>query len=98
MIQTRQDLHFYLRHDMSNISLKHLFVKWISCSDDYILYILLKCLRHYEYYLNKKKHIYEYIPYLWYWWNFRRLRNKANIVIFPNTLGAGLKFIHHGFR
>lgn len=98
MIKTRADLRRF--NTIENILMKHpiMFLKWISCSDDYLPFLLIKCLRKYEFYLNQKKNIFNIIPYFWYWWNFRRLRVKTGIMLFPNTIDEGLNLVHPGFR
>ncbi len=98
MIKNRHDLHFYIEQDQKVYGGKNrLFMKWITRSDEYYLQLFMVVLRHYEYYYNQKRTIYNIIPYLWYWWNFRRLKMKAEIYTFPNVLGAGFYPVHKGF-
>lgn len=75
----------------------HLFIKWITRSDDYYVRAFMVTLRHYEYYLNKKRTFYDIIPYLFYWWNCRRLKLKSELYIFPNVVGPGFFPVHPGF-
>ena len=72
-------------------------IKWITRSDEYYIRLFMVVLRHYEYYYNQKRSVCNIIPYLWYWWNFRRLKSKAEIYTFPNVLGAGFYPVHKGF-
>ena len=76
----------------------NMFLKWMVRSDDYLPFLLVKCLRKYEYYKNKKRSLFDLIPYAWYLWNFRRLRIKTGIILFPNTIDEGLSIVHPGFR
>lgn len=98
MIRTRKDLRRFFQADSQAITGSNMFVKWITRSDDYLPALLVKCLRKYEFYLNQKRSIFNIIPYLWYWWNFRRLRVKTGIMLFPNTIDEGLHLVHPGFR
>ena len=98
MIQTKDDLHRFLRVEDEKMNRPNMFIKWLACSDDYLPFLLLKCLRKYEYYMNKKRNVLDMIPYFWYGWNFRRLRVKTGIMLFPNTIDEGLSLVHPGFR
>lgn len=98
MIQTRQDLKRFLYTEDALMRHPNMFLKWIGQSDDYLPDRLVKCLRRYEFYKNQKRSIFNAIPYMWYLWNFRRLRVKTGIVLFPNTIDEGLNIVHPGFR
>ena len=98
MIKTRKDLKRFNQADSLTMTGSNMFIKWITCSDDYLPCLLVRCLRKYEFYLNQKRNIFNIIPYVWYWWNFRRLRVKTGIMLFPNTIDAGLNIMHPGFR
>lgn len=98
MIKTKQDLKRFNQSDSQNIMGSNMLVKWITRSDDYLPFLLVKCLRKYEFYLNQKRSIFNIIPYTWYAWNFRRLRVKTGITIFPNTIEEGINLMHPGFR
>ncbi len=98
MIKTKSDLKRFNQTDSIENSGSNMFVKWITCSDDYLPTLMVRCLRKYEFYLNQKRSILNTIPYLWYWWTFRRLRVKTGIMLFPNTIDEGLNLVHPGFR
>jgi len=98
MIITRTDLKRFHQADSQTMTGSNMFVKWITRSDDYLPALLVRCLRKYEYYLNQRRSIFNFIPYLWYWWHFRRLRVKTGIMLFPNTISEGLHLVHPGFR
>lgn len=98
MIQTRQDLKRFIDTEDALMRHPNLFLQWLSRSDNYFPNRLVKCLRKYEYYKNQKRSIFNIIPYIWYLWNFRRLRVKTSIMLFPNTIDVGLNIVHPGFR
>ena len=98
MIQSKEDLRAYLRADEAMVGeTNHLFIRWITCSDEYHIRAFMVALRHYEYWLNKKRNVLEQIPYLFWWWNYRRLKVKSDLFIFPNTVEAGFFPRHKGF-
>jgi serine O-acetyltransferase len=99
MIQSREDLRAYLEADkaMTNKQSYRLFVKWLTRSDEYYIRAFMVALRHYEYWLNKKRNIFQQIPYLFWWWNYRRLKLKSNIYVYPNVVGPGFYPVHAGF-
>ena len=98
MIQSKEDLRAYLKADKAMCDKANsLIVKWISRSDDLYIRAFMIALRHYEYWLNKKKNILDKIPYLFWWWNYRRLRLKSGLGIPPNIVGPGFFPVHPGF-
>lgn len=99
MIQTKKDLREYLKADKARYGRPYkLFRKWLMHGEDFHVRLFMVTLRHYEYYLNKKRGLLDYIPYFFYKWNYRRLRQKADLHIYPNTMGPGLDLRHAGFR
>lgn len=98
MIQTRKDLVRFMDTEDALMGHPKMFLKWMVRSDDYLPFLLVKYLRKYEYYKNKKRSLFDIIPYVWYLWNFRRLRIKTGIILFPNTIDEGLNLVHPGFR
>jgi serine O-acetyltransferase len=98
MIQSKEDLRAYLKADQKAYGKPNrLFIKWLTRSDEYYIRAFMVAIRHYEYWLNKKKSLVEKIPYLFWWWNYRRLKLKSNIYIYPNIVGPGFLPIHAGF-
>lgn len=98
MIQSKEDLRAYLKADSKIYGKKNsLFVKWLTRSDEYYIRAFMVALRHYEYWLNKKRNILQQIPYLFWWWSYRRLKLKSNIYIYPNVVGPGFYPVHAGF-
>ena len=97
MIKTKFDLQYYLKEDRNSVSFKRRFIKWMTFSDDYLPIVFMRALRYYEYYLNRKKNIFNLIPYIWCILNYRRLRKKSGLYIMPNVLGPGAYIVHPGF-
>jgi serine O-acetyltransferase len=98
MIQSKEDLQAYLKADKVMCDkANNLIVKWITRSDDLYIRAFMVALRHYEYWLNKKRNLFEQIPFLFWWWNYRRLRLKSGLGLPPNVAGPGFFPVHPGF-
>ena len=98
MIQSREDLRTYLQADEAMCGKPNrLFVRWLTRSDEYYIRAFMVALRHYEYWLNKKKSLLDKIPYLFWWWNYRKLKLKSQLFIMPNVIGPGFYPRHQGF-
>lgn len=97
MIRTKEELQYYLSRDCSCLHKSRLFIKWLTRSEEFYPIMFMKYLRYTEYYINKKKHIWDYVPYAWYWWNYRNLKRKSGIYIMPNSVGPGFCPVHPGF-
>ena len=98
MIKSKEDLRAYLKADQAMYKKPNrLFIKWLTRSDEYYIRAFMVALRHYEYWLNKKRNILQQIPYLFWWWSYRRLKLKSNIYIYPNVVGPGFYPVHAGF-
>lgn len=99
MIKTKQDLREYLEADKAQYGRPyHFFKKWLMHGEDYYVRLCIVNMRHYEYYLNKKRGLLDFIPLFFYRWNFNRLKQKANLIIYPNAFGPGVDLRHAGFR
>lgn len=98
MIKSRKDLREYLEADKAQLGRPyHLFKKWLINAEDYYLRLFMVTLRYFEYYSNKKRNLWDYIPYLYYHRKFHRLQQKTGLYIGPNTVGAGFCPLHPGF-
>lgn len=98
MIKSKEDLRDYLKADQAMTGKPNrLFVRWLTRSDEYYIRAFMVALRHYEYYLNKRRNLLDFIPYLFWWWNYRRLKLKSELYIMPNTVGPGFYPRHRGF-
>lgn len=98
MIQSKEDLRAYLKADSKIYGKKNsLFVKWLTRSDEYYIRAFMVALRHYEYYLNKRRNLFDIIPYVFWWWNYRRLKLKSHLYLAPNVAESGFFPVHIGF-
>ena len=98
MIQSKEDLKTYLKADQQVYGQPNrLFIKWLTRSDEYYIRAFMVALRHYEYYLNKKRNVFDMIPYLFWWWTHRRLKLKSGLYIQANIVEAGFFPVHAGF-
>ena len=62
MIQSKEDLRAYLKADQEAYGKPNrLFIKWLTRSDEYYIRAFMVAIRHYEYWLNKKKSLVEKI-------------------------------------
>ena len=98
MIKSKEDLRAYLKADQAMA--KHpyrLFVKWLTRSDEYYIRAFMVALRHYEYWLNKQRNLFQQIPYIFWWWYYRHLKIKSQLFIMPNVVGPGFYPRHQGF-
>ena len=86
MIKNRTDLKYCLNTDCRSLHKRNLFFKWLSQSEEYYPIIFMKYLRYTEYYINKNKRIWDYIPYFWCLYLYRRLKQKTGFYIMPNTV------------
>lgn len=97
MIKSRTDLKQYLAQDLDHYSSSNTVWMRMICSDEYQLVVLVKLLRKYEYWLNRKRNFANVFPYLYSMIRFRYWRVKCGMMIFPNTIGPGLYIVHPGF-
>jgi len=97
MIQSKKDLREYLNADKNNRSFWVRVIQFLTGSEAYLPCKFIRTLRYYEYYLNKRKNIFDYPFYFWYMLKLRRLKIKTNYYICPNTLGKGVELVHPGF-
>ena len=98
MIQSKEDLRAYIKADQAMRNKPYrLFIRWITRSDEYFIRAFMFALRNYEYWLNSQRNMFQQIPYLFWWWNYRRLKLKSQLYIMPNTVGPGFFPRHQGF-
>lgn len=98
MINSKKALKDFLKADFKVNNIKSPFIQWVSKGELYCVYDFLNTLRHLEYYTNKKRTVIDFVKYMFYKWNHRRLKLKYQFFIEPNTCGAGLNIVHPGFR
>ena len=59
MIKSKKDLRAYLKADqIASGQSNRLFIRWLTRSDEYYIRAFMVALRHYEYWLNKKKNLF----------------------------------------
>ncbi|AWW32522.1 serine acetyltransferase [Echinicola strongylocentroti] len=97
IIKTKADLKRVLKVEKEKLNIKRPFIMRITYSEGYRVYRFFKNLRYLEYYLNKKKFLWDYIPLAWRYWNHRRMKLKYSFYIHPNTLDEGFHLVHSGF-
>ena len=96
MIKNRNDLKCYIAEDFKRYSRrKFKFLSWILGDESYEIKKYLYVSRHLEYYSNKKKLLWEYIPFAYYLIRFRRMRISLGIQLNVNTIGKGLYIPHY---
>lgn len=95
MIYTRKDLQEYILSDELRYNKRHLVIMgWLFGDEGYVVMKYLNVLRHLEYYTNKKKYLWDYVPYIYYFLRFRRLRISTGIQLNVNTIEKGLYIPH----
>lgn len=98
MIKTRKDLKFYIEQDFKVQDMDHPILARFTFGENYAMFAYMKTLRYLEYYVNKKKMIWDYPFYFYYMLRHRKNCLKYQISILPNTTGYGLNLVHPGFR
>ena len=102
MIKTKTDLSLYLLEDGKRNGIKvdkngcpggGYFIRLFLGYENACAYRYLRCLRHYEYHINKSTRYHCFIS-LFYKAKLSILGRKYNICIEPNTCGYGLRIMH----
>ena len=99
MIETRDDLRFYLREDRKR---NHIPPSWggyylrlIAGEEQVHVYRYIRCLRYCEYHLNNSKHsLFHKLLYYFFKYRLLRLGLRYSIKISPNVCGYGLRIMH----
>lgn len=92
MIETKEDLKFYLEADKIALGKSYTKPKWFS---DHIWKFQI-ILRKYEYYSNKNGGMVSKIIKNYYKYRFNKLSLKLNFSIPKNVFGPGLSIAHYG--
>lgn len=93
MIQSKNDLKYYLKEDLKRFDNKKPNIKdWILHNEVWYIYQYIKNLRYLEYYLNTNNRI----LYLFYFFLYKRMCFKLKIDIKPNNIGPGFRIMHLG--
>ena len=98
MIKTEKDLRYYLSIDRLALGKKNnnlfSFIKHIFFPD--YIHLFQIYLRKSEYYYNNKSKIYLLVPFLFYFFKYKRLGLKLGFSIPLNVFGPGLAIMHYG--
>ncbi len=99
MIQSKEDLKFYINEDLKQFGDNIPgFKDWLLHNERWFIYRFKYELRHVEYLTNvkfKRRGVKKLILY-WHYFLFKRLSWKMKYVILPNTCGPGLQLHHCG--
>ena len=94
MINTKQDLKYYLSEDKKRFNNDiPIFKDWILRNEKWYIYHYIYHLRHVEYYINTKN---KGLKFLYHWYIYKRLCFKLKYNIKPNNVGPGLRIYHIG--
>lgn len=94
MVQTKQDLKYYLSEDLKRFGNKRPnFKDKILHNEVWYIYYYIRHLRYVEYYKNTKR---SKILFLYHWLKYKRLGFKLRFTIYPNTVGPGFRIYHAG--
>ena len=104
MIQSKSDLSFYISEDNKQYFENRGILKRLGggvkdailLNEKFLIHRFKVELRKVEYYRNVRKDVIGKMMFLWHFFLFKRLSWKLKCVIFPNTVGPGLKFYHIG--
>lgn len=96
MIHTKKELKEYLDADRKALGMRHPFLASITYGEHARIRRYLTCLRHTEYY-SQRKDFFGKTLYALFKLNLRRISLKYNIYIAPNTIGKGVNLPHPGF-
>ena len=92
MIQSKNDLKYYLKEDLKRFDNKKPNIKdWILHNEVWYIYQYIRHLRYIDYYKNKN-----ILFYLWHFFWYKRLGFKLRITIYPGTIGPGFRIYHVG--
>lgn len=102
MIQSKQDLQFYIREDKKRnlgeykVGIGKYIAYWIYGTDQMKAYRLLRALRRTEYAKNvlRKRGLFGKIMYALRQWHYHNLEERYNISIGTNMVGYGFKLPH----
>lgn len=97
MIQSKAELKQYINADKKVNGMSHEWLKRLTWNDSYRVHKHIYLLRKLEYYTNCPKWYNVHLK-LYYQYRYRKSQVKTGMVIFPNTMGAGLQLMHPGFR
>lgn len=103
MIKNKKELRYYLDEDAKRYGNKTpSLIEYIYGNEKWYIHKYLVALRHFEYYTNIRNtsnsfiKIITLLPYISWFFIYKRLSFKTHITILPNTCGPGLMIYHIG--
>lgn len=97
MIQTREDLKFYLEEDRKRYNLrKNNWIHRFFGIEQAVIWHIQYRFRLYEYSYNNRKSVIEKLIYYYRLWRYQRLSIRYGVRLYPNVIGYGLKIWHIG--
>ena len=94
MIQSKQDLRYYLLEDLKRFDNKKPNLKdYILHNEVWYIYHYIRHLRYLEYYKNTGR---LGVSFLYHFFKYKRLGFKLRFTVYPNTVGAGFRIYHAG--
>lgn len=97
MIRNKEELREYLKADRRRIPFNNKLLARFTYSESFLMYSFMTALRKVEYYQNKKKNPLEYLPYIYWFLRYRRLKIRTGFYVAENCLGKGAQLVHPGF-
>lgn len=97
MIQTKEDLHNYLKEDFKYYKQMPGLRDRILKTERYYSCKFIYTLRHYEYAINNKGGLWGKVRYAYWMLKFYRIMHKTQIYIYPNVCDSGLFIPHVGY-
>lgn len=95
MIQSKQDLKYYLEEDLKRFDGKKPTLKdWILKNEVWYIFHYIRHLRYVEYY--KGRGWLAMLMFLWHFLRYKRLGFMLKFTIYPDTIGAGFRVYHAG--
>ncbi len=106
MIETKEDLKYYLERDAKNYAIQAKFswrkIKYNLLAhpriNNGIIWKHIKALRYVEYYSNRPKplSIFNQVCLIYFTYKLRKLSYKTGYQMAPNVIGPGLTIYHYG--
>lgn len=99
MIKNKSDLEYYLAEDAkaNDIVAISFYERFLTVFDPNLIWLFIKCLRSYEYYLNTdQRSVFIRIKRKYFLYHYKKLGYKLGFSIPPNVFGSGLRIPHYG--
>ena len=96
MINTKEDLRFYLSEDLKRFETKPTIKDWLIYNEGWYIFQFIRNLRYLEYYTNSSKNLRKKILFYLRFYVYKRQVFKLKVDIKPNNLGPGFRLYHLG--